>query len=101
METSEVSKLILKNCFRVVQVDELCLMGLQLNHMPDMTEPFLEVRYKSYSSRTSRLREFKHLEHPSRNVAQSFFCYKLQHSTVSHFRTVFQAKNKWIFILGA
>jgi len=98
MQTCEVPQLVLQNSLGIVEIDELSLMRLQLDHMTNVPETFLEVRDQSHSSRTSGLGEFQHFEHPCGNVAQSFFSDELEHSTVSHLGTVLQAENQGIFV---
>lgn len=77
MQAGKVSQLILQNRLRVLHIDEFSLMGLQFDHMPHMSVLLLHIGHQSDSCRRSRLWEFKHLEHPIWNIAQSFFSNKL------------------------
>ena len=98
VQTGEVPQLVLQNGLGVVELDELGLMGLQLDHVANVAETFLEVRDQGHGGRTPWLGEFQHFEHPRRNVAQSFLRHELQHSAVRHLRTVLQAEHQRVFV---
>lgn len=100
VQTGEVPQLILQNGLGIVEFDELGLMGLQLDHVANVPETFLEVRDQGHGGRTPWLGEFQHFEHPRRNVAQSFLRHELQHSAIRHLRTVLQAEHQGIFVFG-
>lgn len=77
MQTCEVSELILKDGFGIFHIDELGLMRLQFDHMPDLAVFLSHITHQRHSCRRARLRKLEHFEHPVRNVAQSLLCNKL------------------------
>lgn len=88
VEAGEVPQLVFQHCLGVVQIDEFGLMGLQLDHVPDVPVLLLHVSHQGQSGGTPWFGELEHLEHPGRNIAQSLLGHELQHSAVGHLGTV-------------
>ena len=69
VQTCEITQLKLQNCLWVVEVNELGLMRLQLDHVANVAVLLFKVRNKRYCCWTSWLRELQHFKHPTRNIA--------------------------------
>ena len=69
VETGEISELILKDSFRVVQIDKFGLMGLQFDHMADVAVLAFEVGDEGNGGLRAGLWKFEHPEHPVWDVA--------------------------------
>lgn len=101
MQTSKISQLILQYSLWVLHLNELCLMRLQFDHMPYTTMLLLHVLDQSNSAIWTRLWKFQHLEHPLRNITETFLSDKLKDTAICHFRAIFYAENHRVFVATA
>jgi hypothetical protein len=69
VQTGKVSKLVLKDGFRVVSFDEFGSVWTELDHILSLLSFSLEIGYQSDTGGRALFRKLEHLEHPIGNVA--------------------------------
>lgn len=92
MQAGKISQLIFKDSFWIAGFDEFCSVWTKFNHVLSSGAFFFHIRNECDWGWWALFWEFKHFEHPIRNVANSFINIKMY---LLMLRTT-KRRNRWV-----